>query len=124
LQHKMHIYLPLIAYQPFYQLYYTRWGYPCLAWVCQPAPPPCSHVSQPAFKFKRFSISLIKSFCCSFFFLLRIFSSRTKSFIDIDFKKVLLAFKKKTLMGTNMPAGIKFGSTGLPYHIVNYPYIS
>jgi len=47
-------------------LFNTRWGYPCLAWVDQPPPP--FPVSQPAFKFKRF-VDLIKSICCSFFFL-------------------------------------------------------
>jgi hypothetical protein len=60
----------------------TRWGYPCLAWVNQPAP-----VSQPTFKFKRFGVHFqVQSFCRSFFFSVADFFSRTKSFIDIDDK--------------------------------------
>ncbi len=63
----------------------TRWGYPCLAWVDQPALPPPFPVSQSAFKFKRFGVQFqVQSFCCSFFFSVADFLSRTKSFIDIE----------------------------------------
>jgi hypothetical protein len=42
-----------ICYFFSFLLLNTRWGYPCLAWVDQPAPSP---VSQPALKFKRFGV--------------------------------------------------------------------
>jgi hypothetical protein len=48
-----------------------------------PPPPYPSPVSQPAFKFKRFGVQF-QSFCCSFFFSVADFFSRTKSFIDIE----------------------------------------
>jgi hypothetical protein len=54
---------------------------PCMG---RPARPPTpSPVSQPAFKFKRFGVQF-QNFCCSFFFSVADFFSRTKSFIDID----------------------------------------
>ena len=50
------------------------------------SPPPPFPVSQPAFKFKRFGVKFqVQSFCCSFFFAVADFFSRTKSFIDIDY---------------------------------------
>ena len=54
---------------------------PCMG---RPARPP-SPVSQSAFKFKRFGVQFqVQSFCCSFFFSVADFLSRTKSFIDIE----------------------------------------
>jgi hypothetical protein len=58
---------------------------PCMG---RPAPPPRppSLVSQPAFKFKRFGVQFHEKIALAAlsFFMLRIFFSRTKSFIDID----------------------------------------
>ncbi len=56
-------------------LYYTRWGYPCLAWVDQsaPAPPPSAspHLNLRGLVFNfKFKVSVALSF-----FLLRIFFS-------------------------------------------------
>jgi hypothetical protein len=47
-------------------------------------------VSQPTFKFKRFSVQFHKKIALAAlsFFLLRIFFSWTKSFIDIDYEPV------------------------------------
>jgi hypothetical protein len=69
---------------------------PCMG---RPARPP-SPVSQPAFKFKRFGVQFqVQSFCCSFFFSVADFFSRTKSFIDIDFinSKYLFSFKNSKI---------------------------
>ncbi len=51
----------------------TRWGYPCLAWVDQPAPPPPSarsHLNLRGLVFNfKFKVSVALSFfCCGFFF--------------------------------------------------------
>ncbi len=54
----------------------TRWGYPCLAWVDQPAPPPplaSPHLNLRGLVFNfKFKVSVADFF------------SRTKSFIDIE----------------------------------------
>ncbi len=57
-----------------FKLYYTRWEYPCLAWVDQPAPPPPAPLPhQPAhlnlrglvFNFiKKIALAALSFFCC------------------------------------------------------------
>ena len=62
-----------------------------------PPPPRSVPVSQPTFKFKRFGVQFqVQSFCCSFFFSVADFFSRTKSFIDIE-DDPRLVFVRQTL---------------------------
>ncbi len=66
---------------------------PCMGRPARPPGPP-SPVSQSAYKFKRFGVQFHKKIALAAlsFFLLRIFFSRTKSFIDIDFSQFNYAF--------------------------------
>ena len=67
---------------------------PCMGRPARPPPPPSSA------RFKRFGVQFqVQSFCCSFFFSVADFFSRTKSFIDIDFinSKYLFSFKNSKI---------------------------
>jgi hypothetical protein len=48
------------------------------------SPPPLPRSASPPLNLRGLVFNFKTNFCCSFFFLLRIFFSRTKSFIDID----------------------------------------
>jgi len=59
---------------------------PCMGRPARPPGTPAPLPRQPTFKFKRFGVQFQKKIAIAAlsFFLLRIFFSRTKSFIDID----------------------------------------
>ena len=95
---------PAMGYKVQQQIYSydaTRWGYPCLAWVDQPAPPPSPSASLHL-NLTGLVINFNKNFCCSFFFLLRIFFLG-RSLLQIQIRKLRFVYSHHSDIVNSFP---------------------